>query len=79
MILASDLLSVAPSDCLFIGDHIRDIQAGNSAGMRTIAAGWGYVKQDSDIEKWNATFIQTRSETLFDLLFTNAKKSQFNE
>ena len=75
MILASDLLSVAPRDCLFIGDHIRDIQAGNNAGMRTIAAGWGYVKEDSNIEKWDATFIQPQSETLFDLLFTKAKKS----
>ena len=79
LILASNLLSLAPRDCLFIGDHIRDIQAGNSAGMRTIAAGWGYVKEDSDIEKWDATFIQPRSETLFDLLFTKAKKSYSNE
>jgi 2-phosphoglycolate phosphatase len=39
---AAKRLGIAPQDCWYVGDDLRDIQAGQAAGMSTIAAGWGY-------------------------------------
>ncbi len=39
---AARRLALAPGDCWYVGDDLRDIQAGQAAGMRTVAAAWGY-------------------------------------
>ncbi len=39
---AAKRLDIAPSHCWYIGDDLRDIQAGYAAGMVTVAAAWGY-------------------------------------
>lgn len=39
---AARRLGLAPQHCWYVGDDLRDIQAGQAAGMRTIAAAWGY-------------------------------------
>jgi phosphoglycolate phosphatase len=39
---AARRLQLPPADCWYVGDDLRDIQAGKAAGMATIAAGWGY-------------------------------------
>ncbi|MQR02553.1 HAD family hydrolase [Glaciimonas soli] len=39
---AARRLDVMPSQCWYVGDDLRDIQAGRAAGMVTIAVGWGY-------------------------------------
>lgn len=39
---AATRIGVAPADCWYVGDDLRDIQAGKAAGMLTVAAGWGY-------------------------------------
>jgi phosphoglycolate phosphatase len=39
---ACDLLEVPPADTLFVGDDIRDIQAGKAAGTQTAAVFYGY-------------------------------------
>ncbi len=40
--------------CVYIGDDVRDIQAGRSAGMATGAAAWGYLGQGEAINTWGA-------------------------
>jgi len=40
--LACGMLGVAPAETLFVGDDIRDIQAGQSAGTQTAAVYYGY-------------------------------------
>lgn len=35
-------LSLAPQDCWYLGDDLRDIQAARAAGMRPIAVSYGY-------------------------------------
>jgi hypothetical protein len=37
--------------------------------MVTIAAGWGYIEETDDIERWNADHLIFKSEDLFKLLF----------
>jgi 2-phosphoglycolate phosphatase len=39
---AARRLQMAPQDCWYVGDDLRDIQAGQAAGMPTVAAAWGY-------------------------------------
>jgi len=39
---AANELSLAPQDCLYLGDDLRDIQAARAAGMRSAAVEWGY-------------------------------------
>ena len=35
-------LGVAPADCWYVGDDLRDVEAGRAAGMLTVACAWGY-------------------------------------
>jgi len=44
-----------PSDaCIYVGDDERDIIAGRAAGMRTVAATYGYMGPQADATLWNA-------------------------
>jgi len=47
MLHAAGLLSLPPQDCVYLGDDLRDIQAGHAAGMRTVAVDWGYHHPES--------------------------------
>ena len=67
--LASHKIGIAPHACLYVGDHIRDIEAGRRAGMRTIAAGWGYIDDQENLANWRADWIVERSQDLYALLF----------
>lgn len=70
LILACSQIDIAPCDCIYIGDHVRDIQAGKSAGMRTIAAEWGYIEEFENINDWQADWIVKKSTDLHALLFS---------
>ena len=67
--LACDLMGIKPEKCIYIGDHMRDITAGKKAGMRTIAANWGYIDSKEDVSKWGATWIVEKSQLLHSFLF----------
>jgi len=44
-----------PSDaCMYVGDDERDIIAGRAAGMRTVAATYGYMGSQADSALWKA-------------------------
>lgn len=53
---AARRLSLAPVDCWYVGDDLRDIQAGLAAGMYTVAAAWGYCGTSEPIS-WGAHAI----------------------
>ena len=46
---------VAPSACVYVGDDLRDVEAGSAAGMATIVAGYGYMGVGGDPKRWPAT------------------------
>lgn len=50
---AAAALHVHPQACVYVGDDERDIIAGRAAGMRTVAAAWGYCS-GTDPGTWNA-------------------------
>lgn len=45
---------VDPMHCIYVGDDERDVIAGRAAGMRTVAAGWGYLGVGRPIDTWGA-------------------------
>jgi phosphoglycolate phosphatase len=54
MFKACAVLGLAPERVLYVGDHLRDIQAGKNASMPTAAAGWGYIPDNENIADWQA-------------------------
>lgn len=62
------VLNLAPSQCLYVGDHIRDIQAGNASGMDTAAALWGYIGESEDPSTWNARYMIRQPTGLLNLI-----------
>lgn len=62
---AARRMGLEAGDCVYIGDDARDIQAGRSAGMATMAAAWGYLGQGEHIDEWGADrVLQWPSELL---------------
>ncbi len=64
---AARRLGLAPTACWYVGDDLRDIQAGRAAGMTTIAAGWGYC---GNIEpaSWGADAVIATPYDLLELI-----------
>jgi len=52
---AAAQLGVDAARCVYVGDDLRDVQAGNAAGMATIVARYGYVGANGDPASWPAT------------------------
>jgi phosphoglycolate phosphatase len=65
---AARRLQAEPSNCIYVGDDLRDIQAGRGAGMRTIAAAWGYLGQGEAIADWKADAVIERPAELLQWL-----------
>lgn len=51
---ACTVAGVAASASAYVGDDLRDIQAGRAAGMQTFAAAWGYLGDGPPIDEWGA-------------------------
>ena len=64
---AARRLQLAPQECWYVGDDLRDINAGKAAGMPTIAAAWGYCGHTEPAE-WLADLIAADPLDLLPLL-----------
>jgi len=51
---AARRLGLPPEACVYVGDDERDMMAGRAAGMRTVAATYGYLGAEADTVRWNA-------------------------
>ena len=65
---AARRLAVDPAHCLYVGDDLRDIQAGQAAGMGTVAAAWGYLGDGEPIEAWGADHLARTPAGLLEVL-----------
>ena len=52
---AATLLDVDSAHCVYVGDDLRDILAGNAAGMPTIVAEYGYLGEGGSADDWPAS------------------------
>ena len=66
------LLKLAPSNCLYVGDDERDIQAGSAAGMHTAVANWGYIEKSINVVDWQPEFIINQPSGLLNLMQENS-------
>jgi N-acetyl-D-muramate 6-phosphate phosphatase len=64
---AARRLGLAPNECWYVGDDLRDIQAGHAASMATVAAGWGYCGH-AEPASWNANALADTPLTVLALL-----------
>lgn len=71
LLFAARSLGVLPAQCLYVGDDERDIQAGKSAGMATVAATYGYLGSQTDTSRWAAD-AEINSPTQLLQLFASA-------
>lgn len=68
LLLACEKAQCAPCEALYIGDHIRDIECGNNAEMRTISAGYGYIKQGDDHTCWPADYCIAHPNDIWPII-----------
>ena len=61
-------LNCAPNEAIYIGDHLRDIEAGRRAGMYAIAAAYGYIEENDDPNDWGANAQALSSYDLLELI-----------
>jgi 2-phosphoglycolate phosphatase len=66
--LAADKLQLGAKNCWYLGDHIRDIDAGKAASMFTIATLYGYIEPHDKAEDWEADIMVNTVEEITDLL-----------
>jgi len=55
--LAAEKLKIDAKNCWYLGDHIRDIEAGKAANMLTIATLYGYIEPHDKPEDWKADIM----------------------
>jgi phosphoglycolate phosphatase len=70
LILACNKVGCAPEEAIYVGDHKRDIDCGINAGSPTIAAGFGYIHENDDINAWNANHIAQHATEIWAIIRT---------
>ena len=66
ILLALQTLGIpASKNSLYIGDHQRDIESGQRAGLTTIAAAYGYLLPTDDVDTWQADATVHTSQDLY--------------
>ncbi len=67
LLLACTRAGVAAERSIYVGDDLRDIVAGRAAGMRTVAAAWGYEGEHA-IASWGADLTLAEPKDLITLI-----------
>lgn len=68
LLLACATAGAEPEHCLYVGDDLRDMRAAKAAGLRAIAARWGYLGDGPAVEDWGADAIIDHPEQVLELL-----------
>jgi phosphoglycolate phosphatase len=66
---ALDIAGVAAAQAVYVGDDLRDVQAGRAAGMRTVVAAYGYLGDGPPVEQWGADHVISTPDELLSLLY----------
>lgn len=65
LLMACKETNSKPSDCIYVGDAERDVQAGKAAGVKTVVALFGYIAETDKPAEWGAdAMIKTPDELL---------------
>lgn len=67
LFLAAQQLNIKASNCWYVGDHLRDMEAAHNAGMASIAATFGYIEPTDNPANWKADHIINHASELISL------------
>jgi N-acetyl-D-muramate 6-phosphate phosphatase len=65
---AAEIAGVAAHECIYVGDDLRDIEAGRAAGMKTLAVTWGYLGDTDPPDTWGANAVIARPAQVLEYL-----------
>jgi phosphoglycolate phosphatase len=68
MLYAAEMTGSKPAECVYVGDAERDIEAGKRAGMHTLIARYGYIKESENTDQWQADGLIDTPVELIDWL-----------
>ena len=70
MYLAAKQIEIAAEQCIYVGDHPRDIDAGRAAQMYTVLAAYGYLplQYKDDLDAWHADSIVQNIDELHQIV-----------
>ena len=70
MYLAAKQIEIAAEQCIYVGDHPRDIDAGRAAQMYTVLAAYGYLplQYKDDLDAWHADSIVQNVDELHQIV-----------
>tara|TARA_B100000029_G_scaffold478479_1_gene524621 strand:+ start:11744 stop:12421 length:678 start_codon:yes stop_codon:yes gene_type:complete len=71
LLMACNKLKINPSKVLYIGDDERDIIAAKKAGIKSVAANFGFIQENTDIRQWDADFIINKPTDLIKKISNN--------
>jgi N-acetyl-D-muramate 6-phosphate phosphatase len=68
---AARVANIDPAKSLYVGDDIRDVIAGKAAGMKTVAAAYGYCGCKEPPKAWGADYLINTPLELLNIIFPN--------
>lgn len=74
LLYAADQLGLDPTQCIYVGDNLRDIEAGLAAKMTTIAAAYGYLMPEDNPYDWKAQYVVNQPHEIWACLQDNDAK-----
>ena len=66
---ACKITGFLPRDAVYIGDSVRDVQAGINAGLDTIGVTYGYIPPNDDPQSWKAKYLIDTAAEIADHLW----------
>jgi len=71
IVRACQQLGVEPGSAIYVGDHQRDIEAAQRAGMPGVAVSWGYLPEQPTLAEWGAELIVDNPQELISWCMQN--------
>ena len=69
---ACEVIGTTVGRSVYVGDDARDIEAGQRAGMRTIAAAYGYIAPGEGPHEWGADLVVEHPDEIWRWLEGNS-------
>lgn len=70
LLAACRKIDIPPTECIYLGDDQRDVQASQAAGMEPVVALYGYLGNDQPPETWGARHMINQPQDLLAYLAT---------
>lgn len=72
VLMACELAGSRPSECVYVGDAERDVQAGRNANVHTLIALFGYLGDEDEPQSWGANGLVAQPQDIIDWVEANA-------